>query len=69
VVTALSGEKDAWITPKNMDRKITPDLFDVESTTGLSTRYSAHWRFQALSHEYQLERIFHPERYVVRSTY
>ncbi|KAJ1417693.1 hypothetical protein B484DRAFT_453887 [Ochromonadaceae sp. CCMP2298] len=63
VVTALHREKSAWITATNVDNKITPDLFETEATTGLSTRYSGHWRFQALSHEYQLERVFHPERY------
>ncbi len=45
----LEKEKSAWITMENVDKMITNELFETQSTTGLTTKHSNHWRYQAFS--------------------
>lgn len=65
-VADLEAEKSAWITLDNMDEKITSDLFDTHATTGLTTKYSNLWRYQAFSADFertQREEYESPEEY------
>lgn len=47
--TDLQQESSVWITPDNIDDKITEDLFETQSTTGYVSPHSEHWRWQVLS--------------------
>ena len=42
----LEDEKASWITPDNLESRITEDLFAKQATTGIVTRTSQHWRWQ-----------------------
>ena len=42
----LEAEKATWITPENLESRITEDLFAKQATTGIVTRTSQHWRWQ-----------------------
>lgn len=59
LIDALQFESKSWITPANLDRKITEDLFATPSTTGIVTNESNHWRYHLLS--IQLKRLMSSE--------
>jgi len=50
LVVDLSEEQPAWINAQNISTKITDKLFDQKfRSTGLITRESKHWKYQALT--------------------
>jgi hypothetical protein len=44
LVRSLEAESRYWVTPENMDSKITEELFDKPCTTGVVTKSSEFWR-------------------------
>lgn len=61
----LTRESATWITKENMDSRITADLFAQEAaTTGLVTRYSKHWRYNAVSVDYEIAQLMNPASFV-----
>eukprot|EP01036_Dinobryon_divergens_P030511 gene30511-39764_t len=48
-IADLKTEQKCWITKANMDKKITPELFDKPRTTGLVAKHSYYWRYQVSS--------------------
>ncbi len=56
----LKSESEAWITPDNIDNRITDDLFAKESaSTGYVTKYSNFWKYQVFTPK--LERLLSEE--------
>lgn len=45
LVEMLSAESKYWITPENVNQRITIDLFLRPATTGVITGVSEHWRY------------------------
>jgi len=44
LVRSLEAESRYWVTPDNMDSKITEELFNKPCTTGVVTKSSEFWR-------------------------
>eukprot|EP00428_Durinskia_dybowskii_P066399 CAMPEP_0170387778 /NCGR_PEP_ID=MMETSP0117_2-20130122/17737_1 /TAXON_ID=400756 /ORGANISM="Durinskia baltica, Strain CSIRO CS-38" /LENGTH=604 /DNA_ID=CAMNT_0010643665 /DNA_START=34 /DNA_END=1848 /DNA_ORIENTATION=+ len=64
LVKDLQNESSCWITPENVDEKITEDLFsDEPSTTGFASKYSNFWRYHAVTVHYDVAKLFHPEMF------
>lgn len=57
LVAEYAAEKELWLTEENVDSKITLDLFDAPSTTGLRVNDSEHWRYA--THTMSIERLMH----------
>ncbi len=61
----LVRESAVWITKDNLDSKITTDLFSKPAaTTGIHTRYSNHWRYNAISYNHEIARALEPEKFL-----
>jgi len=49
LIEQLEAESKYWITPQNMEEKITEELFQKPCTTGVVTKYSEFWRYYCRS--------------------
>jgi hypothetical protein len=45
LVKLHAAESRYWVTLDNLDKKITPELFETPATTGVTTAISEYWRY------------------------
>lgn len=62
----IMHEKNTWITNQNMDKKINKELFKKQSTTGIITNNSEHWRWHTVT--LNVDRMMSPEYVSINST-